>query len=33
LAPLPADIEGFDTFVARYQAGLPIEQAAIDYLK
>ncbi|OTN75378.1 hypothetical protein A5886_000448 [Enterococcus sp. 8G7_MSG3316] len=32
LAPLPADIEGFGTFVDRYQAGLPIEQAAIDHL-
>ena len=32
LAPLPADIEGFQLFVDRYQAGLPIEQAAIDHL-
>ena len=27
------DVEGFDTFIKRYKAGLPIERAAVDYLK
>lgn len=27
------DVEGFDQFIKRYKAGLPIERAAIDYLK
>lgn len=30
--PLQEDVEGFEDFVERYQKGLPIEQAAIDYL-
>ncbi len=32
LAPTEADIQGFTVFTQRYQAGLPIEQAAIDAL-
>lgn len=31
--PEAADVAGFDEFVKRYQTGLPIERAAIDYLK
>ncbi|MGN0398597.1 MAG: xylulokinase [Blautia sp.] len=31
--PDPADVEGFDTFIKRYKNGLPIERAAVDYLK
>ena len=27
------DVEGFDAFIKRYKAGLPIERAAVDYLK
>ena len=30
--PVPEDVEGFNTFLERYKTGLPIEQAAIDYL-
>ncbi len=29
----PQDVEGFDAFIKRYKAGLPIERAAVDYLK
>ncbi|WP_246227269.1 hypothetical protein [Propioniciclava coleopterorum] len=32
VAPDPADAAGFDTFLARYRAGLPIERAAVDHL-
>lgn len=31
--PDPADVEGFDAFIKRYKAGLPIERAAVDSLK
>ncbi len=31
--PDPADVAGFDTFIERYTKGLPIERAAIDFLK
>lgn len=31
--PTPEDVKGFDTFIKRYQAGLPIERAAVDSLK
>lgn len=30
--PDPSDVEGFDTFMERYRAGLPIERAAVDHL-
>lgn len=32
IAPDKADVEGFQTFIKRYQAGLAIEQAAVDHL-
>ncbi len=31
--PDPADVKGFDDFLAVYAAGLPIERAAVDHLK
>lgn len=31
--PDSADVEGFDTFIKRYKNGLPIERAAVDYLR
>lgn len=31
--PLPEDVEGFDAFMTRYMAGLPIERAAVDALR
>ena len=31
--PDPADVEGFNNFIVRYKAGLPIERAALDSLK
>ena len=31
--PDPADVKGFDEFLAVYTAGLPIERAAVDSLK
>ncbi len=31
--PDPADVEGFNQFIVRYKAGLPIERAALDCLK
>ncbi len=31
--PTPEDVKGFDAFIKRYQAGLPIERAAVDALK
>lgn len=31
--PNPEDVKGFDAFINRYQAGLPIERAAVDTLK
>lgn len=33
IAPLKEDVAGFEVFVDRYQKGLPIEQAAVDYLR
>lgn len=33
MEPTPEDVKGFDTFIKRYQAGLPIERAAVDSLK
>ncbi|MDD2958278.1 MAG: FGGY-family carbohydrate kinase [Lachnospiraceae bacterium] len=33
LNPDPKDVEGFDTFIARYTRGLPIERAAVESLK
>lgn len=33
LAPGEADVLGFERFTARYKAGLPIEQAAVEALK
>ena len=32
LSPDPKDVEGFDVFVKRYAAGLPIEKAAVESL-
>ena len=32
IAPDASDVQGFRTFMARYQAGLAIEQAAVDHL-
>lgn len=31
--PDPEDVKGFDEFIRRYQAGFPIERAAVDSLK
>lgn len=33
MEPNPEDVAGFDTFSKRYVEGLPIERAAIDFLK
>lgn len=33
IAPDPADVKGFDEYIARYTRGLPIEEAAIAGLK
>ena len=33
LAPDPTDVEGFNTFAARYSKGLPIEKAAVENMK
>ena len=33
IAPLPEDVEGFNRYIKNYQAGLPIEQAAVDCKK
>ncbi|AKA70720.1 xylulokinase [Clostridium scatologenes] len=30
--PEPKDVEGFEKFMNRYKKGIPIEQAAVDYL-
>ena len=32
IAPDAADVKGFQAFIKRYQAGLAIEQAAVDHL-
>lgn len=33
IQPDAKDVEGFDAFIKRYSAGLPIERAAVDFLK
>lgn len=33
LSPDAEDVAGFDTFIARYTKGLPIERAAVDFLR
>ena len=33
IQPDPSDVSGFEKFIQRYKHGLPIESAAIDYLK
>lgn len=33
IQPNPQDVEGFEQFMQRYKAGLPIERAAVDCLK
>ena len=33
IAPDPTDVEGFETFMDRYKAGLPIERKAVEVLK
>ena len=33
MEPDVADVEGFEQFMARYSAGLPIERAAVDNMK
>jgi hypothetical protein len=33
VAPDPADVAGFAAFMARYQAGLGIERAAVEGMK
>ncbi len=32
VVPVPADVAGFNAFMERYRAGLPVEQAAVDHL-
>ncbi|HMR14355.1 MAG TPA: FGGY-family carbohydrate kinase, partial [Arachnia sp.] len=32
LAPAPADVDGFDQFMDRYRAGLPVERAAVELI-
>ena len=32
MTPVQADVEGFDTFMERYRAGLVIERTAVDSL-
>lgn len=32
MEPDPADVKGFDAFIERYKAGLPIEHAAVEHL-
>jgi sugar (pentulose or hexulose) kinase len=31
--PDPSDVEGFETFMERYKTCLPVERAAVDFLK
>ena len=31
--PVPEDVKGFDEFLKRYNAGLPIERAAVECLR
>ena len=33
IAPDPEDVKGFEAYLQRYMKGLPIERAAIDYLR
>ena len=33
MAPAPEDVQGFDAFIRRYQAGFPIERAAVDSMR
>ncbi|MGF2146184.1 xylulokinase [Vagococcus fluvialis] len=33
IAPTDSELKGYETFVRRYEQGLPIEQAAIEHLK
>ena len=33
IAPDKFDVEGFDKFIERYKAGLPVERAAVDSIK
>ena len=33
IVPDPADVEGFEIFMERYKNGLPVERAAVDFLK
>ena len=33
IAPDPDDVEGFETFMELYKAGLPIERKAVEVLK
>jgi sugar (pentulose or hexulose) kinase len=33
MEPDPADVAGFEAFIERYKKGLPIERAAVDYLR
>ena len=33
VAPSPEDVKGFEAFAKRYAQGLPIEKAAVDFLK
>jgi sugar (pentulose or hexulose) kinase len=33
ISPDPMDVEGFESFMKRYIDGLPIERAAVDFLK
>ncbi len=33
IAPDKSDVEGFDKFIERYKAGLPVERAAVDSIK
>ena len=32
VVPDPADVEGFNTFFARYTKGLPVVKAATEYI-
>ena len=33
MSPDEADVKGFDEFIVRYKAGLPIERAAVENLQ
>lgn len=33
IAPTPEDVEGFNRYIERYKAGLPIEEAAVKSKK